>query len=1031
MLAKIIEFCLKQKFLVLMGVAFLAFFGAYAFDQLPIDAFPDVTTIQVQVISLAEGFSPLEVEKLVTYPIEIELTGLPRLEQVRSVSQFGISSVTAVFEDGVDIYFARQLVLERIISAKDKLPKGVESSLAPVTTALGEVYKYTLEFPDSVPRPYAYTQLLALRSLQDWVVKPQLKTIPGVVEANSMGGFKRQFHVLPKLDRLRKYNVTLTDVFRAIEENNSVAAGNILNLHSEQHTIRGDGLIQDMDDMENIVVKTHEGTPVFIRDVAELAIGHETRRGAVVKDGVGEAVGGMVLMIKDGNARQIVRHVKEKVAEMNASGVLPEGIQIIPYYDRSFLVDKSIGTVEKALLEGILLVVIVVYLFLRNFRSSLVISLALPLAAFATFIFMRFLGLSANLMSLGGLAISIGMIIDAAIIQVENVERHLAENITGKSRLNTILDSILEVRKPTIFGELIIALTFLPILSLQGMEGKLFTPLAKTVVLALLSSLMLSIFVIPVLCFLFLRPHHRHKTTGITERIKSVYARMLGFCLGRRKTVVAGALGFLMVSLAAVPFLGTEFIPYMDEGSLAPQTFRLPSISLEESIEIDKKVQKKLMEFPEVQTVVGNIGTAEIATDLMGPNISDPNVALKPTKEWKTAATKEELIEKIREKLEEVPGASYNFTQPIAMRVEELISGVKSPVAIKVFGDDLEVLKTKAGEIARVVSGVQGAVDVRVGLFAGQPYLTIKADRKKMARFGINAAGIQEIIEMAVGGKVATEVLEGDRRIEVVIRFPEELRNSVEAIGNIPVESPSGASIPMAQLVNFKWEENPASIEREGGKRRIVVECNAVGRDIGGFVRECQEKVGKAVKLPPGYFLEWGGAFENQQRANRRLAIVMPLTVLLVFFLLYTTFGNARQAFLVLLNLPFALTGGVLALLVSGLYLSVPASVGFIALFGVAVLNGVVLISYINQLRETGMPLEEAIRIGCAQRLRPVSMTALVTMLALVPLIFATGIGSEVQKPLAVVVVGGLMTSTMLTLLVLPVLYGWIEGKNS
>lgn len=1028
MLARIIEFCLKQKFLVLMGVGFLVFFGAYAFDKLPIDAFPEVTNVQVQVTSQAPGFSPLEVEKLVTYPIEIELSGLPRLQELRSISMSSLSSVWATFEDGVDVYFARQLVLERIISAKERLPQAVTSGLAPVTTAMGEVYRYTLEYPDSIRRPYNQKQLMDLRTVQEWTVKLLLKTVPGVVEVSSMGGFVRQFHVLPRLDRLRKYHLSLKEVFQAIQENNSVAAGNILNLHSEQNTIRGIGLIRSMPDIENIVVKTHEGTPVFIRDVAEVTLGYETRRGAGVENGEGEAVGGAVMMIKDGNARQIVDQVKKKVAEINASGVLPDGMQILPYYDRTFLVDKSIGTVEKALLEGILLVVLVVYLFLRNFRSSLVISLALPLAAFATFIFMHLLGLSANLMSLGGLAISIGMIIDAAIIQVENVERHLAENNTGKSRFKVILDSVLEVRKPSIFGELIIAFTFLPILSLQGMEGKLFTPLAKTVILALLSSLALSIFVIPVLSFLSLRPHSRHQTTGITKLVKSTYSRILSFCLRRRGLAVGAALLFLVGSLAAVPFLGSEFIPYMDEGSLLLEIFRLPSVSLDESIKIEEQVEKRLMQFSEVKKVVSTIGTAEASTDIMGQQEGEPIVVLKPEKEWKTAKSKKELIEKMREAVEKVPGTIYNFSQPIAMRVEELTSGVKSRVAVKIFGEDLAVLKVKSGEIARVISGVPGAVDVHVGQLSGQPTLSLEADRQKMARFGINAAAIQEIIEIAVGGKVATEVLEGDRRTEVVVRFPEEQRNSVEAIGSIPVESPSGAPIPMAQLVNFKWEENPAAIEREGGKRRMVVAGNAAGRDIGGFVKECQQKVKETVQLPPGYYVEWGGTFEQQQRANRRLAVVMPLTVLLVFFLLYTTFGQARLAFLVLLNLPFALTGGILALLVSGLYLSVPASVGFIALFGVAVLNGVVLISYINQLRQSGMPLEEAIRTGCARRLRPVSMTALVTMLALTPLIFATGVGSEVQKPLAVVVVGGLLTSTTLTLLVLPVLYGWFAG---
>lgn len=1025
MLEKIVSFCLRQKFIIIFGVLVLVVLGMYSFQRLPIDAFPDVTNIQVQVISRAEGFSPLEVEKLVTFPIEVQMMGLPELVELRSISKPALSVITVVFEDGVDIYFARQLVLERIIEAKEKVPTGVELSLAPITTALGEVFRYTVEFPDG---KNDLPSLMELRTIQDWIIKPLLKTVPGVVDVSSMGGYVRQHYVEPEPDRLRKYGITLKELFWAISNNNSNAAGNILSVYSEQHIIRGVGLIQSQNDLNNIVVKTHEGTPIFVRDVAKVEQGYETRWGAGVKDGKGEIVGGIVLMIKDGNAREIVQKVKEKVGHINSTSVLPEGAKIIPYYDRTDLVRKSIGTVEKAILEGIFLVIIVLYLILRNVRSALVVSLALPLSALATFVMMRIFGISANLMSFGGLAISIGMIIDAAIIQVENVQRHLAENHEQKTKFQTVLDSVLEVRKPSLFGELIIALTFLPILTLQGMEGKLFSPLAFTVILALLSSLVLSIFVIPVLCLILLKPV-QHKSRRFTMVIRKSYAKALHWCLNHKIITVSLALLIFISSLFLLPQLGTEFIPTLDEGSILPQPIRLPNISLEQTIEMEKLVQKKIMQFPEVLTVVSNIGTAEIATDPMGQNISDPFVMLKPKKYWKTAKTKEELIEKMRESLEEIPGVVYNFTQPIAMRVDELIAGVKSQIGVKLFGENLELLKTKAEQIARELSKVKGAADIRVEPVAGQSYLTIQIDRNKIARFGVNVAEIQEIIEIAIGGKVATEVFEEEKRVEVVVRFPEELRKSIKDIENILVNSPSNIPVPLGQLVNIKWEENPAQISHENTKRRIVVECNVEDRDIGGFVKEAQARINRNIKLPAGYYIDWGGTFENQQRANRRLLIIMPLTILLIFFLLYTSFNSLKLALLVLLNLPFAFIGGILAIWISGLYLSVPSSVGFIALFGVAVLNGVVLISFINQLVQKGMVIKLAIVTGCEKRLRPVLLTALVTILGLAPLLFATGVGSEIQKPLAVVVVGGLFTSTILTLLVLPVLYSWFE-KN-
>jgi len=1066
MIDRLITFALRQRLLIVVIIAILAAIGVYAFKRLPIDAFPDVTNIQVQIITESPGRSPVEVERLLTYPIEVQMTGLPKMKELRSLSKFGLSMVTVVFEDNVDIYFARQLILERLIEAKEKLPAGVEPAMGPISTGLGEVYQYTLEKTTphlnplplrgeeikkanqlplrreeapKVPSPLAgegqgeglsLDDLMELRTIQDWIVRPILKTVPGVTDVNAFGGHVKQYQVLIDPDKLRKYTLTLKEVFEVVASNNANAGGNILEHASEQYVVRGVGIIQSLKDIEDIVVKSHDGTPVFVKDIAVVTPGPETRQGAIVKDGKGEAVAGIVMMIRGGSGKEVVAGVKKKVEEINRGNVLPDGIKIKPFYDRTELVTACLNTVTKALEEGGILVVAVLFLFLGNIRSALIVAATLPIAALITFIAMGWMGLSANLMSLGGLAIAIGMMVDGSVVMVENIFRHLSEKGSPKEgRLHIILESAKEVGRPIVFGIIIIIIVFLPLFTLEGMEGKMFSPMAYTISIALFVSLILSLTLSPVLSSLFLKGG-QEKDVFILRWLKKSYMPILKAALKKRITVLGIAFVMLLSSLALFPFLGTEFIPNLDEGSITPQVIRLPSIALSESIEIEKKAQQALLKFPEVETVVSKIGSAEIATDPMGPNISDPIVILKPRKEWKTAGTKEALMEKMREELEKIPGIGLNISQPIALRVDELISGVKSQIAIKIFGDDMNILREKADEVARVVSTVEGVTDLRVEQTAGQPYLTVDIDRRKIARYGINVADIQEIVETAIGGKTATEVFEGDRRFAVLLRFPEGKRNSMETIGNIFVRASNGANIPLASLAKVSISEGPVQVSRENSKRRIVVECNVKGRDIGGLVAEAQEKINREVKLPSGYYITWGGAFENQQRAMKRLFIIVPLTIALIFFLLFSTFNSLRYAALIILNLPFAIIGGIYGLWISGQYLSVPASVGFIALFGVAVLNGVVLISYINKLREEGLGLEEAIITGCERRLRPVLMTALVAILGLIPMLFAIGPGSEIQKPLATVVVGGLITSTILTLIVLPTLYRWFEEKK-
>ena len=1018
-LERLIETSLRQRVLVIVGVLFLAGFGVWALLRTPIDAFPDVTNIQVEVLSTAPGMSPPEVERFVTYPLETAMRGLPQLNEVRSVSRSGLSVVTAIFADGVDIYFARQRVLERLIEARQQVPEGVQIAMGPVSTAMGEIFQYTLEGPATEKTVELLTRM---RTVQDWTLAPLLKSIPGVNEVNSFGGYIKQYHVTVEPEKLLAYDLTLTEVADALRNNNLNVGGNVLERDERQYLVRGVGLLQTVEDIGAVVLKTDHGIPVLIRDIAEIASGQAVRQGGAVKDGKEEAVGGVVMMLRGANGLEVVRAVEQRVAEINGSGVLPLGLRIVPYYNRSEIIASAVSTVNDALLIGIFLVVLILYLFLRSFRGAFIVVLALPLSILFTFIMMFLFGMSANLMSLGGLAISIGMIIDATIIQVENVQRHLGEPGAGERKFSTVLKAILEVRKPSIFGELIIALTFIPIIALQGIEGKMFLPLAFTHIIALMASLLLSIFAIPAFCLYMLKPH-ADKRNWLVEGAKRVYLPVLRWALQHRAVLVGAALVLLAATILLISGLGTEFMPIMDEGAFDADIQFLPGISLPRSLELSRRIEARLMEFPEVKTIIGKTGQTGIALEARGVEKTGFVGALKPRNEWPTPRTREELADLMRVAVQDFPGMAISFSQPIACRIDELVAGTRAQVIIKLFGEELTVLEQKAGEIAAVLGRIRGAKDLTVETIAGQPYLTIGIDRAKIARFGLNVKDVQDVIETAVGGKSVTAIYEGDKVFDLQLRYPAEKRGSDQAVGAILVRTPAGAWIPLSQVADITIGQGPNQISRENGMRRIGVECNISGRDLGGFVAEARRAIGREVGLPPGYFLAWGGQFENQQRAMQRLAVILPVTIGLILLLLYLTFRSLRISLLVIINLPFALIGGVLALLISGLYLSVPASVGFIALFGIAVLNGIVLLSYIVELQKDGLAIGDAIVQGCLNRMRPVLMTATITVLSLTPLLFARGPGSEIQRPLAVVVVGGLISSTLLTLVLLPVLY--------
>ena len=1029
MLESLIRGALKQRLVLAVVAVCLVVFGLDATRKLSVDAFPDVTNVQVQIATEARGRSPEEVERFVTVPLEMAMTGLPGLEEMRSLNKAGLSLITLVFTEATDVYFARQLVMERLIEVSNRMPKGVTPTLGPLSTGLGEVYQYTLERPDDGDRALTVEELTKRRIAQDWVVRPLLRGIPGVAEINSQGGYVKQYQALVNPDRMRHYKVSLQDIYQALARNNANSGGGVLPHYAEQYLIRGIGLINNLEDIGSIVLKERDGVPVLVRDVAEVSIGHEVRYGALLKNGVTESVGGIVMMIRAGNAKEVVSRIKDRVAEINDKGMLPDGLQITPYYDRSELVDAALETVVKVLIEGVILVIIVLFLFLGDVRSSLVVVASLLLTPLITFMAMNYFGISANLMSLGGLAIATGLIVDGSVVVVENTFQRLAEN-KGKnlSKARVVLDAATEVATPVIFGVSIIILVFLPLMTLQGMEGKMFAPLAFTIAIALFVSLVLSLTLTPVLCSYMLVGKDEHDTR-LVAAVKKPYLRLLAWSMLNGKKTLLAAGGVFLTALIILPFLGTAFIPEMKEGSIVPGINRVPNISLEESIRLEMEAMRLVMQVPGVKSAVSGVGRGESPADSQGQNESTPIVSLKPRSEWPKGWTQDDIAAAIQEKLMTLPGVQIIMAQPISDRVDEMVTGVRSDVAIKLFGDDMELLKQKADAIAKVAGSVQGAQDLKVERVTGQQYLSIEIDRLAIARHGINVSDINDVIEAAIGGQTATEIYEGERRFNAVVRLPEKFRNNVAAIRSLLVSSPNGALVAMESLARISVLDGPAQISREKAKRRIVIGVNVKDRDLGSFVSELQTAIDTKIKLPEGYYLEWGGQFQNMERAMGHLKIIVPVTVAAIFFLLFLLFSSLRYASLIILVLPFASIGGVVALFVSGEYLSVPASVGFIALWGIAVLNGVVLVSYIRSLRDDGMSQADAIYQGCKQRFRPVLMTATVAMLGLIPMLFASGPGSEVQRPLAIVVIGGLITSTLLTLVVLPTLYKWFEEK--
>ncbi|HEX9859969.1 MAG TPA: CusA/CzcA family heavy metal efflux RND transporter, partial [Nitrospirota bacterium] len=962
---------------------------------------------------------PTEVEQLVTFPIETTMSGLPDLHEVRSVSKIGLSVITVVFEDGVDIYFARQQVFERLQQAQDRLPKGMEPQMGPVTTGLGEIYQYLVVGEGH--------DVKDLRAAQDWIVRPILRTVPGVTDVNSFGGQVKQYQVIADPAKLGSLGLAPKDLLEAIEKNNATTGAGYIEHRSEQYMVRGLGLAKDMDDLGGIVVTSRGGTPIHVHDIAEVAVGSEPRQGATTYDGKGETVAGIVMMLKGASSNEVVRLVKEKAETIRKA--LPEGMELIPYYDRTELVDKVIKTVTKNLLEGGLLVVVVLFYFLGNLRGALIVALVIPLSMLFSFMGMHWLGLTANIMTLG--AIDFGIIVDGSVVLVENTVRRLSEREGGHDRRHTILLAAGEVARPILFGVAIIVIVYLPILTLTDMEGRMFAPMAYTVGFALIGSLVVTMTLVPTLCSFFLKDKVEEKDPGLLRFVRERYLPALAGVMAHPGRMFAGTAAALALSFGLVPFIGSEFMPTLDEGGITIQSFRLPSVSLTQSVAAGIEIEKAIKTFPEVERIVSRAGRAEIANDPMGVDITDIFVSLKPKSEWKTADDKEELVGMMREKLEKIPGMNYSFTQPIAMRVDELVSGVKSQVAVKLFGDDMEVLKRKGGEIAAVLGKIDGAEDVMAEKVSGLAYLQVDIDRAAMARYGINVSDVQEILEIAVGGKPASEMFEGQKRFSIALRFPKEMSDNPEKVGELLVPAPDGSRIPIKQLARVYTEEGPAQISREHGSRRIVVECNVTGRDMGSFVADAEEAIDREVELPAGYYVTWGGQFENQQRAMTRLAVIVPVCLLLIFLLLFMTFGSIRQASLIITNVPFALIGGIFALFLRGLPLSVSASIGFIALSGVAVLNGIVMVSYFNKLRDEGMGLDDAIMKGAEVRLRPVLMTALVASLGFIPMALSHGTGAEVQRPLATVVIGGLITSTALTLFILPTVYRWAEARKN
>ncbi|MDH0846954.1 MULTISPECIES: CusA/CzcA family heavy metal efflux RND transporter [Delftia] len=1039
MFERIIRFAIEQRWLVLLAVLAMAALGIYNYQRLPIDAVPDITNVQVQINTQASGYSPLETEQRVTYPIETVMAGLPHLEQTRSLSRYGLSQVTVVFKDGTDIYFARQLVGERIQQARDSLPAGITPTLGPISTGLGEIYLWTVEAEDGAKKPDGtpYTPM-DLREIQDWVIKPQLRNVPGVTEINSIGGYAKEYLVAPAPEKLAAYGFTLADIVTALQRNNANVGAGYIERQGEQYLIRAPGQVGGIADIREVIVGSAQGQPIRIRDLAEVGLGQELRTGAATDNGR-EVVLGTVFMLIGENSRTVSRAVDQRMAEINRG--LPPGVKAITVYDRTNLVDKAIATVKKNLVEGAALVVVILFLFLGNLRAALITALIIPLSMLFTFTGMVHYKVSANLMSLG--ALDFGIIIDGAVVIVENCVRRLAHaqeargrSLTRSERFHEVFAAAKEARRPLLFGQLIIMVVYLPIFALTGVEGKMFHPMALTVVIALAGAMLLSITFIPAAIALFMGDKVAEKENRLMGWARRAYAPVLARVMAAPAVVLTAAAVAVALSLLLATRLGSEFAPNLNEGDFAIQALRIPGTSLTQSLQMQMQIEKALKkEFPEIDRVFARTGTAEIASDPMPPNISDGYIMLKARSEWPDPARpRDELLAAVQASVDRIPGNNYEFSQPIQLRFNELISGVRSDVAVKIFGDDMAVLEKSAQTVAGMLQQIAGASEVKVEQTTGLPMLTVQIDREKASRYGLNMGDVQDAISTAMGGTEAGTVFEGDKRFDIQVRLPDAVRNDLQALSRLPIALPRGADgrigfVPLSAVATFETAPGPNQVSREDGKRRIVVSANVRGRDMGSFVGEAQQKL-QGLSLPPGYWTRWGGTFENLESATRRLQIVVPVALLMVFVLLFAMFGNVRDGLVVFTGIPFALTGGILALWLRDIPLSISAAVGFIALSGVAVLNGLVMISWIRSLREQGASVPDAVTEGALTRLRPVLMTALVASLGFVPMAIATGTGAEVQRPLATVVIGGILSSTLLTLLVLPLLYRLVHRND-
>lgn len=1035
MFEKLIRAAIEHRWLVLLAVFGMAAIGVFNYQKLPIDAVPDITNVQVQINTQAPGYSPLETEQRVTYPIETVMAGLPNLEQTRSLSRYGLSQVTVIFKDGTDIYFARQLVNERIQEARDKLPPGITPAMGPISTGLGEIYLWTVEAKDGAKKPdgqpYTATDL---REIQDWIIKPQLRNVPGVTEINSIGGFAKEYQISPIPERLASLGVTLQDIVTALDRNNGNVGAGYIEKRGEQYLIRAPGQVKTLEDIGNVILSSAGGVPIRVRDVAEVGIGRELRTGAATDNGR-EVVLGTVFMLIGQNSRTVSQAVDKKMIEINRS--LPEGVHAVTVYDRTVLVDKAINTVKKNLLEGAILVIVILFLFLGNIRAAIITATVIPLSMLFTFTGMVSYKVSANLMSLG--ALDFGIIIDGAVVIVENCVRRLAHAqahygrpLTRAERFHEVFLASKESRRPLLFGQLIIMVVYLPIFALTGVEGKMFHPMAFTVVAALVGAMILSVTFIPAAVALFIGNRVSEKENFLMVQAKRWYGPLLDRVMAAKAVVLATAAVAVVLCGLIATRMGSEFVPSLNEGDFAIQALRIPGTSLSQSVAMQQQLEATLKaKFPEIDRVFARTGTAEIASDPMPPNISDGYIMLKPMSEWpEPRKSRDELLAAVQEVVGKIPGNNYEFSQPIQLRFNELISGVRSDVAVKIFGDDMDVLNKTAEEVSSKLQKIPGASEVKVEQTTGLPMLTVNIDRQKAARYGLNVADIQDTVATAIGGREAGTLFEGDRRFDILVRLPESLRNDLESMKRLPIPLPRGSGgvegrtnfIQLAEVASFELAPGPNQVSRENGKRRIVVSANVRGRDVGSFVADAEAALAQ-VKIPAGYWTSWGGTFENLQSATQRLQIVVPVPLLLVFVLLFAMFGNVKDGLLVFTGIPFALTGGILALWLRDIPMSISAAVGFIALSGVAVLNGLVMISYIRSLREEGTQLDAAIREGALTRLRPVLMTALVASLGFIPMAIATGTGAEVQRPLATVVIGGILSSTLLTLLVLPILY--------